>query len=391
MKSQPIIGIYARRSNKGTNPERPFKGLTGVFTRLQEAAARNDAVAYVFTPEDVDFTNSVIQGHTVSEGEWSVQEFPLPNSIYDRGFFIKPTNDEKNVARQFRKDVRERGIPYLVSRKIPPIVNKKLGFAELMHRKGIPHPATREYSKSSVVEMLENHDSLYIKPDDGAMGIGIITATRQGTDWFTLGYKRRISGKKFEPILQDVGISDVSMAITLIRHDLGTDERGYIVQEAVPIYEHEGKQTDVRVVMQRDGHGILGVTSVFVRVGGNYSQGGKLVVSEVVLEGIAHQTGQSPSTIRDETEDISKKCFIAVEEESGVEAADLGLDIVYTEQGLHVVIEANIKQGDLLTGLLKEVKGTSLEARVREERDAFFNKTIQFGVRQVEALQATYQ
>jgi hypothetical protein len=254
-----------------------------------------------------------------------------------------------------------------------------------MHRREIPHPITREYGKSCVVKMLEDHHSLYIKPDDGAMGIGIITAIKQARDWYTLQYKKRISGKKFESKSQDVGICDVPMAISLIRNELGTEDRDYLIQEAVSTYEYQGKQTDLRVVMQRDGEGRLGVTSILGRIGGNHSQGGQLVVGDTIFDEIAHQCGIPTSFVRSQVEDISRKCFLAVEKEGGVETADLGLDVVCRENGSPLIIEANIKQGDLFTRLLESNQYIPLEARVREERNNFFDRIIQFGVRQVQS------
>ena len=384
MKDRPVIGIYARRSNKGTKAGRPFKGLTGVFQRLQEAAFRQDTISYVFTPEDVDFNSDIVRGSVIRDGVWCVEDFPLPDTIYDRGFFIKPTPDEKQFAREFRQDVRERGILYLQSRKIPPIVNDKYSFATLMEQEGISHPKTVKYSDSSVVEMLDTPDFLYAKPIDGAMGIGIITIRKNSKKSFDVRFKKQIVGKQFKVVtLSDVRLHDVSSAVGEARDSLGTQERSYIIQEAIATYEHQEKQADIRVVVQRGREGIAGVTGMIARIGGNFSQGGELQSPDGIFEVLSIQAGKSVSYLRKATEDISLRCFVSVEKEAGVEASDLGVDVVFGCSAEPLIIEANIKQGDLFTKLIRFVKGTSLEEKVSKERDLFFDNTMGFGIRQV--------
>ena len=57
--------------------------------------------------------------------------------------------------------------------------------------------------------------------------------------------------------------------------------------------------------------------------------------------------------------------------------------MVFGSNAEPLIIEANIKQGDLFTKLIRFVKGTSLEEKVSKERDLFFDNTMGFGIRQV--------
>lgn len=80
----PVIAIFTSSSRK--NPKRRFAASSGQFRRLIRVAKEMGAIAYVFTPEGVNWSDRTIAGYTISgrSGAWVRGRFPFPHVIYNR-------------------------------------------------------------------------------------------------------------------------------------------------------------------------------------------------------------------------------------------------------------------------------------------------------------------
>lgn len=131
--------------------------------------------------------------------------------------------------------------------------------------------------------MLKNHESLYLKPEKGKAGKGIMRlGYRPDT---LLPYRLQIqSGKKHH------------LQSRVCRTAMGPDRPGkgsarYIVQQAIVLAGHRGRPFDLRVLLQKNGRGAWAVTGIGARLAGARSitthvpRGGSIEDPSSMLEG----------------------------------------------------------------------------------------------------------
>ncbi|OXM12992.1 YheC/YheD family protein [Paenibacillus herberti] len=129
-------------------------------------------------------------------------------------------------------------------------------------------PVTRWLSLGKLTTMLEKHRMLYVKPDKGSMGIGVIRVekTRYGFQ-----YQKDTRIYRFETL--------ASLHRSLQKF---TDKKPYLVQQGIRVLKHEGRVYDFRVMVQRNSSKEWECTGTAARVAhpekivSNGSQGGTI-------------------------------------------------------------------------------------------------------------------
>lgn len=120
-----------------------------------------------------------------------------------------------------------------------------------------PHiPETWPFRRETVRSMLDQYGMVYVKPDRGTFGHGVMRIDRTGSQLrpyqFQLGNKiRRFS--TFEAMYKQ-----------LVVH---RRKRRYLVQKGIHLLEHEGRRFDLRVMVQQNEHKEWEATGVIGRLG----------------------------------------------------------------------------------------------------------------------------
>lgn len=127
-------------------------------------------------------------------------------------------------------------------------------------------PDTKPFSINTVNSMLQQYSMVYIKPDKGTFGLGVIRVERTRT-----GYRLRYNSKsasynQFNQLYQALR--------RLIRN------RGYLVQKGIHLLRYNKRRFDLRVMVQKNDQqawettGIIGRLSHPSKIVTNYHSGG---------------------------------------------------------------------------------------------------------------------
>lgn len=129
-------------------------------------------------------------------------------------------------------------------------------------------PATHPFDRHRLSTMLAQHGMLYVKPDIGSLGIGVIRVEkRSGTYRYQSG-TRIYHFPTFDKLYQS------------LRHRCGT--KRYLIQKGIHVLTHESNPYDFRVMIQRNPSGKWECTGTAARVAHpqkavtNGSQGGTI-------------------------------------------------------------------------------------------------------------------
>ncbi len=138
-------------------------------------------------------------------------------------------------------------------------------------------PITRKFTPSSLSSMLSAYGMVYVKPDLGMGGVGVIRVDQTASSAYRLQHGTRI--KHYDSVRQ------LYESITRIK---GT--RKYLVQQGISLLRHDGAPFDIRVMVQLNPAGQWEATGVIGRVAHpsrivtNYYSGGKVIGYHTLLK-----------------------------------------------------------------------------------------------------------
>lgn len=331
---RPIsVGIMSYRSRSGL----AFFSESGYFRQLIRAAWSVGMKGFVFCPMDIDWVGKRIYGYTWDphSGNWVAKHFLFPDVVYDRLF--PPRGGLANIlfaaARRLR---RQRGVVFF-GRALRG--KWEVYRSVLRHEDLRPHvPETLPLRISTLAYMLKKHRYVFIKPDIGSQGKGVMQVRVYRDGYHCRG--RDHLNRPFQTQVQ-------SLAAILGLVSSASQRRRLLVQQGLYLNHFRGSTFDVRTIVQKNEAGQWQVTGTAARVGrrgsitSNLHGGGHAVRTEALLE------EQFP----DRHQEILEKIYwlgvsipAALDKELG-RFGELGLDLGVDKDGHVWLIEANSKPG----------------------------------------------
>lgn len=148
-------------------------------------------------------------------------------------------------------------------------------------------PETRRMNEKSLREMLDRYSMVYIKPEVGTYGKGVMRVEQgNGSYLYQEGKKKRV----FD--------SFSSMYRSIVRNKR---KRPYLVQKGIPLLKYKNRRFDIRVMVQRNRKRAWEMTGMIGRVAHprkivtNYHSGGKPTEVRTLLRPFA--SGENLSKI----------------------------------------------------------------------------------------------
>lgn len=139
-------------------------------------------------------------------------------------------------------------------------------------------PLTKRYSRETLRSMLEEHGMVYVKPDSGTYGKGVIRVEK--TSEPAQGYRFQIQkDATFAPTFD-------GLCEGLRRY---TGKKGYLIQKGVYLLKHQKRRFDLRVMVQKNLQNKWETTAIIGRVSAprnvvtNYHSGGTIMTFEKVM------------------------------------------------------------------------------------------------------------
>ncbi len=144
-------------------------------------------------------------------------------------------------------------------------------------------PATRRLSRATLASMLGRCGMVYVKPDTGSMGIGVMRVEKSA------------KGCRYQSGESIFAFKSLSALFPSLRRQAGT--RRYLVQKGIRMLKHDGRPFDFRIMIQRNPAGRWECTGTAARVASpgkivsNGSQGGTIYTPEALLHPAAGKSG----------------------------------------------------------------------------------------------------
>ncbi|MDZ5471411.1 YheC/YheD family protein [Bacillus sp. 31A1R] len=296
------------------------------FSFYEEAANEIDLDICYFRLEDVNFdscTTSVLIRNKA--GLLVTKEIKIPKVIHNRALFsTRLANGIINLSK----------MGYCIFNEMNKIGKWKVHSLLMKNQDLLPHlPETVSANQENLVRMLEKYEKIIIKPINGGLGRGIISISKKEDQTWIVHYNQQ-RGKPFEEIVFSNKLPKI------ITEKLN---RGYIIQQRIPLATYKGNPFDLRVSVQKNGLAIWQVTGIVAKVaspGGyvtNVARGGECISFSKILEDYPHLDAK---TILSRIERLSVKAMQVLSSHYS-NLADVGLDIGITNEGFPMFIECN--------------------------------------------------
>ncbi|GEN34050.1 YheC/YheD family endospore coat-associated protein [Aneurinibacillus danicus] len=184
-------------------------------------------------------------------------------------------------------------------------------------------------------QMMKKNHALFIKPDSGSIGVGIMRLARMGNG-FKLSYAVLENGRK--------RWRHTFFTKSLPAHlSKKLRTRSFHIQEELPLLTYRGNPFDLRVTVQKGATGEWQVTGMAGKVAptgkflSNVGQGGKVYRLHILL---AEYPDLQADVVESEVKTFALRVVRRLEA-SLPGLADVGLDIGLNRQGVPLFIECN--------------------------------------------------
>lgn len=192
-------------------------------------------------------------------------------------------------------------------------------------------PDTALCDELTLTSYLDQYKTVYIKPEDGCQGIGVIKAWKEnGGYWYVI--------ERGDPIY----CASISEMYQKLFSDNGNP---YIVQRAIQLAQINGRPIDIRLMMMRDANkrwnyaGMLAKLAMEKSIVTNVSRGGSILSVDKALNKSLGISGEKLESIKEE---MIRLCYVCNRVYSRyVYQSEIGYDIGVDQSGKIWFIEAN--------------------------------------------------
>ncbi|RKD25765.1 hypothetical protein BEP19_02150 [Ammoniphilus oxalaticus] len=282
-----------------------------------------------FTLRDISLKKKRVKAFVQVKGKWKRKAFSLPSVIHNRAIFHSKAHWRRS------KQLVQHGVDLFNfwNRYSKWQIHQLLAEQKTF----VPHlPATAVLNEDALQEMMGRFDSLFLKPDKGTVGKGIIKLDKQDDaekrQW-TASYRNK--GK-----LVTARLKEEQLYQKLTRF---TKHHAFLIQQTIPLATYEGAPFDLRVSAQKGGDGQWGITGMIGKAArpghflSNVAQGGQVFALEQLLTEYPRLSVQKVSRNVSELA-LAMAKYLA---EQLPHLADVGFDFGINEQGHPYFIEMN--------------------------------------------------
>lgn len=333
---KPIIAVLTV-----DDPAKQFRGNRANFRDLVKTGQELNYPVYIVTARDLKLGANKVQGYLFhpEEKTWRKHWFPLPDVIYNR---IPLREDErKPEVRRKIAEVIQHDTIHLFN---PFFFNKRRLFEWLKKSrstKALVPDTKKMLGPRTLFPMLEKYGSLYLKPESGKAGKGIMLLQLNEHEakpyWLTIQGQRK----------KNIVYKTASLPALWRRVKAEAGRTPYIMQESIELTSYRGRHFDMRVLVQKTGKGVWMVTGIGSRLAGpkrittHVPQGGSIEDPEKMLAPVfgSDMTSFLLGRVKSSALLIAKQ----IEKESGFPLGEMSMDLGIDTDGRLWFFEANAK------------------------------------------------
>lgn len=345
MKYKTILGIMVCAVNNRLFYEKGF------YKYLQILGKKKNILVYVFYPDSISWDKAIVNGYhfNFTKQKWENKQFPLPNFIYDRCFYVsvKTYLKYKPFVEKIKQNKKISLLGHGLKGKweVYEILSKNPLYMKYL-------PKTEKFKSHNQLLKWLSISPIILKPIGGSHGAGVIKVAQENNNYVITG--RNYYNRKITFIFQDK-----QKFIKWINQFIG--RKRFIIQQYLDLFTSYKQPFDVRVLVQKDQNGNWDITGMSVRLGdkdnitSNLHGGGKV---EQLLSLLEREFDQNKANI---INDEINKLVLAIPsflENNHGNLFELGIDIGIDRQGRVWIIEVNSKPGRKVFSLLKDKEKT---------------------------------
>ncbi len=352
MNRHPLVGILVT--------SKALKAAIGSHAstepNLHLVAARAEGVlAFYFSLRGVSLRKCQVRGwlHDQS-GKWCREVFRLPDVVY-----VRRSTPRSGFLPRFNKLLR-RVIPLNEPNQLFKWTTHTalLGYKDTAAM--LPH-AVLYHHASNLLSMLARYPSVYVKPDRGSGGKGIVRIWQDGVRRFW-----------WQATTGDRGMLSLTEEQLRVQMEEWASSKSLIIQQEIPVLRIDGRRTDIRVVMQKDDKAQWQLYAYF-RVGpqrslvSNVDQGGEKMS---VVEALRH-IGMRKDRCREKEQRVHQAALVIGNrlQQSFGRMGEIGVDLALDRNYRVWIIEANARPG-------KSVHGNHDDLEIRFRRPFQYAKYL---------------
>lgn len=295
-------------------------------------------LVYIVTVRDLKLSAATVRGYKYNavRKTWVQGKYPLPQIVYNR---IPLREDEHKPL--VRKKIKECIAHPKIKLYNPYFFNKWELFEWLSMAKStnayIPH-TLKLHSIEELKEVLQSYPYVYLKPESGKAGKGIMMLHYHEED--KLPYKLKIQDYNKSTTYKASNIENLWKRIKQ-----KTIQSDYIIQQGIELSAYEGRPFDLRVLVQKNAKGQWRMTGVGARLAGRKSitthvpRGGTIEDPILLLSSVFDS--QNAASIMNEVKDTSLEIARQIEKASGHSLGEMSMDLGIDKSGGIWFFEAN--------------------------------------------------
>jgi hypothetical protein len=331
----PLVGIFT--CGFTPYPLQPIGERSQFFSKLLSLAKTVGVLPFIFGEQHIDWENGIITGLFYQQNHWQTFKVPFPNVIYDR---LPNRRSERRLDFKKIKDCLQND--YLIPWYNPGFFNKMDIFELLSQDDSIIEylPETHSFQSFSMIErMLSDYGHIFIKPQNGSLGLGIYQIIfDKSSNYYYCRYRDKKGENKLTKYKSLEGLAE-----NLFRKK---DLSKMIVQQGIHLMRVDQRAIDFRIHTNKDDQGHWAVTAIAAKVAGSGSvtthlhNGGDIKTIEEIFT-VDHDLQLYKQKLIEVTLRVSK----ALEQQISGIIGEIGFDIGIDRNGDVWVFEANSKPG----------------------------------------------
>ena len=317
-----------------------MRGNRSNFIDIIQAGREMGFTVYVLPVEHLTLNREQLRGYVYvnTTKRWIQKWMPFPNIIYNR---IPLRSYEETAEVKTKLAACQKNSNLIL---FNPTFFNKWELHRWLRRSKITKayiPLTRRLSSATTLEdILQQHSYLYLKPESGKAGKGIMTIVKKDNN--TLPYRLNIQEKTYSTTFN---CATFKKLWARIQQECGTVP--YIVQQGIPLATYRNRKFDLRTLIQKNESGNWEVTGLGARIAGSTSitthvpRGGS-IDEPLKLLTHAFDTTEAQNII-DKASKAAIKIANQIERSANYRLGEMSMDIGVDQLGNVWFFEANSK------------------------------------------------
>lgn len=329
---RPIVAILTMHDSHTM-----FRGNRQNFQEIIKTGKELGFIVYVVTVRDLKLNSDAVKGYMLlADQTWEQRLCPLPQVIYNR----IPNRDDESLPWVRRKIKECQGHPHIDIYN-PHFFNKRQLFVWLnkssITRKWAPL-TKRMKGFPTLHAMIKQKPYLYLKPEDGKAGQGIMRVRYQKNK--SLPYRIQIQNNKTSTTYKAASLERLWNRVYQ-----ETKGSSYLIQQGIELAQVHGRPFDLRILVQKNESGQWAITGVGARMAGARSitthvpRGGTIEDPEKLLPMVFGP--DRSEIILGEVKKAAIHIARQIEKSSGYPHGEMSMDLGIDTEGVLWFFEAN--------------------------------------------------